>query len=260
MIITSKLTEAQKIEAANADPTLSPYYVSVLYADFGKRKTTTAVSMVKERGLLLSTDDSLNVLVNPSFKPLLDKFRIIKLEGLTQFQYINLEFDDRTGQPYDTIIWDTASKTIDRYLDLLSTNADWGGKYRDVINSTHAELKGDTSLRFLEHKFHRDQARPVLDKLFNETKAHIVITSQMTKPIPGMGKNQQERPRMPEATFAIIGERADIIGQLIPGNRGKFLIDVSDNSLTLLGKSRIETIQGRMDLDTFVANYKEFVF
>lgn len=268
MTIRTKVTKKElseeeyqkRVEAANADPTISPWYVSVLYADFGKRKTTTAVSMVKEKGLLLSSDDSWKVLRGNRFKTLLDKVRITKIEGLQALEYINLEYDDRDGIPYDTVIWDTYSKSVDRYLDKLSAVSDWGGKYREKLNTTDPELVDVESLAPADYRVTRDYVRPFLDRLLNTTQAHIIFTSQMTTPIPGMGPNQQKRPSVPEATFKIIGERADLITQLIPGVAGKFYADSSENSTAMLGKSRIETIQGMMDLNAYIKAYKEFVF
>ncbi len=246
-------TREQMIARANADPTFSPYYVSVLYADYGKRKTTTACSMVKEKGLLLSSDDSWKVLRNSCHKEIFDKITVRKLTTLTDLNYMEIG-------GYDTIIWDTVSKSIDRYLDTLSSEADWNGAYRDKINTKNEELKGTTVLALMDYRVTRDAFRPILDKFFNSVDSHIIFTSQMTTPIPGLGKNQQIRPSIPDATFKIIGERADIIAQLAPGNRGIFNADVSENSATRLGKSRLETIQGQMNLDSFVQKYKEFVF
>jgi len=69
---------------ANKDPTISPYYVSVLYGDYGNRKTVTACSMVNERGLLLSSDDSWKVLLNNRHKDIYSKITIKNLQGISQ--------------------------------------------------------------------------------------------------------------------------------------------------------------------------------
>lgn len=238
-------------EANRKDVTADPYYVTVLYGDYGSRKTTTASSMVNERGLLLSTDDSWKVLLNHRHETVYNKIDVVKMTGLSQLQYV-----DFTG--YDTIIWDTVSQSVDEYLDLLYDEAKWGGNQREKIITKNAELKGLEALGFVDYRVTRDSFRPVLNRLFRETKAHIVFTSQMTEPIPGMGQNQQKRPSIPQATFKIIGTRADIIANTkISGN--KCTADVTQ-SLTQLGKTRVEGIQGNMDLETFVNKYKEIVF
>lgn len=239
------------IEEANKYATVSPYYVSVLFGDYGNRKTTTACSMVNERGLLLSTDDSWKVLRNSRHKEIYSKIDVKPLDGLSQLEYVNMD-------GYDTIIWDTISQSVDEYLDILYDEAKWGGNQRERIITKNEKLKGLEALGFVDYRVTRDSFRPVLNKLLKETKAHIIFTSQLTEPIPGMGSNQQKRPSIPQATFKIIGTRADIIAHTkLAGT--KAVADVT-NSLTQLGKSRIEGIQGSMDLDTFVKKYKETVF
>jgi hypothetical protein len=238
-------------ELANADPTTSPYFVTVLYGDYGNRKTTTACSMTNERGLLLCSDDSWKVLLDPRHKDLYDKHKIIALDGLSQLKHI--DFSD-----YDTIIWDTFSQSVDVYLDLLYDEADWGGKYRDRIKSKNPELKDVETLAPVDYRVTRDSMRPILNRLFRETQANIVFTSQMTEPLPGLSQNQQKRPSIPAATFKIVGTRADFIGNIrVLGS--KAVVDVT-NSLTQLGKSRFGSIQGQMDPDVFVTKYKEIVF
>jgi hypothetical protein len=251
-VIMTIPSDAELRELANeSDPTTSPYYVSVLYGDYGNRKTTTACSMVNERGLLLSSDDSWKVLKNPRHTKIADKIEVKKLSGLSQFKYL-----DFTG--YDTIIWDTFSQSVDEFLDLLYDEAKWGGNYREKIISKNEQLKSLEALGFVDYRVTRDTFRPVLNKLFKETESHIIFTAQMTEPVPGMGANQQKRPSVPQATFKIVGTRADIIANTkLVGN--KAVADVTQ-SLTQLGKTRIEGIQGSMDLDTFVAKYKETVF
>ena len=233
---------------ANVD---SPYYVSVLYGDFGNRKTTTACSMVNKKGLLLSSDASWKVLLNSRHRELYDKVDIKTLTGLSQLAYIDFE-------GYDTIIWDTMSQSVDEYLDLLKDHAKWGGNLREKIQTKHPDLKELENLGFADYRVTRDTFRPVLNRLFRETKAHIIFTSHMTTPIPGMGANQQKRPSIPDATFKIIGTRADLIANTrIMGS--KAVADVTQ-TLTQLGKSRLESIQGSMGLESFANTYKEIIF
>lgn len=246
-------TEAELREAANKDATTSRYRVTVLYADYGKRKTTTAATMVNKRGLLLSSDDSWKVLLNKRHSDQYSKLKIVNLQGLSQLQYI-----DFSG--YDTIIWDTVSQSVDTYLDLLYSEANWAGKYRDKIVTKNEELKGLEILAPMDYRVTRDGFRPVLNRLFRETEAHIIFTCQVKEPIPGLSSATKFRPDVPAATFKIVGTRADIIGYIQAGNRGKFNIDMTEDSSVFMGKSRIEGLQGKMDLDAFVSTYKEIVF
>lgn len=245
-------TQDDLIREANKDPLSNPYRVSVLYGEFGKRKTTTACSMVNERGLLLSVDGSWKVLLNPRHSELYKKIKIIELEGLSQLEHI-----DYSG--YDTIIWDPVSTSVANFLDLLYDESNWGGKYREKLVTTSKELKGLEILAPVDYRVTRDGFRPALSRLFN-LPAHIIFTSHATDPIPGLSKDQQTKPRMPAATFEVMGERADIIANLRAAGKGKFVADMAESSLTTLGKSRIEGFQGTMDLDSFVTSYKEIVF
>lgn len=251
-------SKEELIKEANKDPTVDPHRVSILYGDHGKRKTTTAVSMVNERGLLLSSDDSWKVLLNDRHKELLTKVEIKSLTGISQLDYIDFV-------EYDTIIWDTVSQSVDVFLDLLYDEGTWIGKdgrpaYREQIVSKNPELEGLEILAPADYRVTRDKLRPAFNRLFYETDAHIIFTSQVTEPLPGLSKDKRARPSIPAATFKVIGTRADIIGYITPGNSGKFTIDMTENSLTMLGKSRIEGLQGKMNLDAFVEKYKEIIF
>lgn len=246
------MTTTDELKAlANADPTVSPYYVTVLYGDYGSRKTTTACSMIKEEGLLLCSDDSWKVLLNPRHEALHSKVVVKELTGLSQLDYIDFK-------GYDTIIWDTLSQSVDMFLDILYDEVKWTGNHREKAVSKNPELKDIEALGFVDYRVTRDKFRPVLNRLFMNTEAHIIFTSQMTEPIPGMGTNQQKRPSIPQATFKIVGTRADIIAHT-KGINGKFTVDTT-HGLTQLGKSRLEGIQGPMTPEAFVTKYKEIVF
>jgi hypothetical protein len=253
----STLSKEELTVEANKDPTVDPHRVSVLYGDHGKRKTTTACSMVGERGLLLSSDDSWKVLLNDRHKELRDKVTVKSLTGISQLDYIDLS-------GYDTIIWDTLSQSVDNFLDILYDEGTWVGStgkpaFREQIKSDNPELKGLEILASMDYRVTRDKLRPAFNRLFKETDAHLIFTSQFVEPFPGMG-NQRVRPAIPAATFKVVGTRADIIGYITPASSTKFTIDMSENSLSLLGKSRIEGIQGKMNLDDFVKTYREIVF
>lgn len=245
------LTEEEYKRYANMPPVADPFWVSILYGDMGSRKTTTACSMVNERGLLLSSDGSWKVLLNNRHRELKDKIDIVKLESLSQIKYLKLE-------GYDTIIWDTASQSVDEFLDLVYDEADWAGQFRTKINTKNKELKDLSTLAPVDYRVTRDATRPYFNKLFKETEAHIIFTSQLTDPMPGLSANQQKRPAIPASTFKIIGTRADIVA-LTTVNGNNAFVDVTQN-LTQLGKTRIEGIQGKMTQDAFIKAYKETVF
>lgn len=250
-------TDAEYRAEANKDAAISKYRVTILYGEYGKRKTTTACSMVKDKGLLLTSDDSWKVLLNPRHSGLASKIKPTPLEGIKQLEYVDME-------GYDTIIWDTVSQSVDVFLDLLYDQGSWKSKtggpaYREQIVTKNAELKGLEILAPVDYRVTRDYLRPAFNKLFQETNAHIIFTSQVTNPLPGLSPDMMCRPSIPASTFKVIATRADIIAQLKPLGK-KFVANMAEDSLTSLGKSRIEGLQGSMDLDAFVATYKEIVF
>ncbi len=251
-------TAAKYKEEANADPKPAPNYVSVIYGDYGKRKTSTACSMSKERGLLLCSDDSWKVLLNPRHRTLAARIKVINLQGLKQLEYV-----DFTG--YDTIIWDTISRSVGDYLNVLHSNAKWGGNHRATLQVDKKGLHPfevpdvTDNLAPIDYLACKNAFEPVLNELF-KLDAQIIFTSQMTEPIQGLSKDQRARPKVSDATFQLIGERSDIIGMMKPGNAGKFYVDMSENVTTMLGKSRIEGLQGQMLLDDFITKYKEIAF
>lgn len=245
-------TQSDIKREANKDATASPHRVSVIYGDHGKRKTATAAAMVKERGLLLSADDSWKVLLNDRHKEIYSKLHIVKLEGLDQLEHI--DFDG-----YDTVIWDTVSATVDYYIDLLYDSASWSKNYREKIESKHPRLKGVEILSAMDYRVVRDIFRPALNP-FLQLNSHLIFTSQWNEPMKGLSPDMTRKPGIPNATFKIIATRADIIACLRPGSGGKFIADTTENSIAYLGKSRIEEIHGQMDLDNFVSTYKKVVF
>ncbi len=246
MTTTDKL-----IEDANKSATMESHRVSILYGDHGKRKTTTACSMVNERGLLLSSDDSWKVLLNNRHEDLYKKLHIIKLEGLSQLDYINFE-------GYDTIIWDTFNGSVDMYIDLLYDESTWTKNYREQIVSKHPELKKVEILSAMDYRVTRDIFRPALGKFLN-LPAHIIFTSQWNEPMKGLSPDMTRKPAVPNATFKIIATRADIIACIRPESRS-FVADMTPDSIAYLGKSRVEGLEGKMPLDTFITKYKEIVF
>lgn len=251
------LDEFLREEANKEVDSVSPSRVSVLYGDFGKRKTVTACSMVNEKGLLLSSDDSWKVLLNDRHSDLFPKIKVIPLQGLSQLDYI--DFDGG----YDTIIWDTVSRSVDGFLDILYDEANWpmsqsGGQMRQKIITKNKEIENLEVLAAMDYRVTRDYFRPTLSRLFKQ-ESHIIFTSQHKEPMKGLSVNMTIRPDVPAATFKIIAERADLIVNL-RAETSRFVADLTENSMAYLAKSRIQGLSGKMNLDDFIKKYKEIVF
>lgn len=241
-----------------SDMTPTPYWTVALYGEFGKRKTTTACSLVKERGLLISADNSWQVLLKEIHKDLYDKITIVTYESRAQLLHIDYS-------SFDTVIFDTFSKMVAMYLDLLFDKANWGGKYRDklVLAKGLSELESDDLAGTeknapADYMVLRDKFRPVLDKVF-KLPVHKIFTSHVTNPIQGLSSDLVKRPSVPDKTWQIVGEAADVIGFIEGAGKKGFTINVDESATYCVGKSRMQDIAGKMDLAGFVSKYKESI-
>lgn len=233
-------------EEAMQPPVASSKFITCLYGEFGKRKTTTACSLVQESGLLISADNSWKVLNRERHGDLLDKITIVGYDGLSQLDYIDYE-------DYDTVICDTTSKMIDNYIDMLLDKAKWDRNFRETLISKEKELKGIEVPGVQDYRVVRDQFRPALTRLM-ETSVHKVFTFHVNDPIEGLSKDTVRRPRVPASTWSMIAEMADVIGWLRGGRKG-FTISVDENSLAYIGKSRLDGVEGEMSIDSFIEAY-----
>lgn len=229
------------------------YKTTILYGVYGKRKTTTACSLVKEKGLLVSSDNSWQVLLKPIHSDLYNKITLVEYEGLSQLDY--LDYDS-----YDTVIFDTFSKMVDNYLDLLLESAKWpsgasGGNRRDKLQSTVKELKDIEVPAPTDYRVVRDQFRPIVTRLI-KAPINVIFTSHRNNPIPGLSKDTTLQPRISDGVYSIIAEAADVIGYIEGGRRG-FTINVDNNSTSCHAKSRVEGIEGTMPLDDFITKMRE---
>lgn len=239
-----------------SDMEVTPYWITVLYSEFGKRKTTTACSMIKEKGLLVTADNSWRVLLKPIHMDLFEKVTIVTYESRSQLLHIDYS-------KFDTIIFDTFSKMVAMYLDLLFDKANWGGKYRDKLvlarglsELERADLEGTEKNAPADYMVLRDKFRPVLDRVF-KTEAHKIFTSHVTNPIQGLSTDLTKRPSIPDKTFQIVGEAADVIGYLEGSGKKGITVNVDENAAYCVGKSRIQGIEGKMDWGMFISTYKE---
>lgn len=249
-MLTEKELRASIEYNAVGDLELPRYWTTVLFGDTGKRKTTSACAMVKERGLLVSADDSWKVLDKPIHKDLKDRTDLVVYDSASQLDFLN--FGD-----YDTVILDTVSSMIERFLDLLHEEARWSSpKYREAIITDNKELNGTTIIGRPDYHATRNKFRPIVERLCRKAPAHIIFTAHVGDPTED---DLTRRPRIPNATWKIIKEFADIIGYIRPKGKGGFSIGVDESAVGYVGKSRLDGVSGEMDLDSFVTRYREKV-
>jgi hypothetical protein len=244
------------LDLDNPDVSLPVHRATVLYGTTGKRKTTGACEMILDRGILVSADNSWIVLQKNVHKDLRKKVKLVKYEGLSQLEYL-----DVSGDVYDTIILDTTTAMVDSYLDMLYKEASWGGKYRETISSKHPDLRGLSTTAPIDYKVTRDIVRPIVLSLV-KAPVHVIFTMHVNHPL-ALSKNPNPkdlmlRPRLPEATWGVIAEQSNIIGYIDGTDNAKgFKINMDEKSSLYVGKSQIEGISGQMDLDRFIRSYKE---
>ena len=225
------------------EATTEAYPLICLYGEFGKRKTTTACGLIREHGLLISADNSWKVLKRDIHKDLLDKTELVLYDGLSQLEYIQYT-------NYDTVIFDTFSKMVDNYLDLLLDKATWGG-YRERLKSELSELKGLEVVAPIDYRVLRDQFRPVLSHIISQPVTKV-FTFHVNDPIPGLSKDDTRKPRIPNSTWSMIAELADVIGYL--HTKGKeIVVGVDEKRFGYVGKSRIDGIEGEMPIEEFIS-------
>lgn len=228
----------------------SSYKVTVLYGKTGKRKTTTSLSLVKESGLLVSADNSWDVLEKSIHEDLRKKTTLVIYEGLSQLR--SLRFED-----YDTVVLDTFDAMVDMYLDMLLQHAKWPSGYREKLTSAHPELQNVTNRGQPDYAVVRDKFRPVVEQLV-AAPVHVVFNCHQNEPTKGLNTDLTIRPRLPQATWLLISRPASIVGYLTTRNR-EFVINVDEASSAYAAKSRVDGISGVMPLDTFVKRYHERV-
>jgi hypothetical protein len=251
--MTEKIEEKPKAEVFPLDQVELPLHrTTILYGQTGKRKTTTACRMVKERGLLISADHSWDVLFKPENKALRNIIDLRIYDGLSELDYI-----DYSG--YDTIIADPITSMVDRFGDLLLKDASWAGKFREKLSTINPELKGVTTKAMIDYMVIRDAFQPALNRLMT-LPAHIIFTAHVNSPIKvTQDTDMTLRPSLPGKTWEIISKPASIIGYIETKGRDKVTVNVSETASYCVAKSRVSGISGVMDLEEFIKAYREIV-
>lgn len=233
--------------------------ITLLYGDIGKRKTTTACSLVNDRGLLIASDNSWIVLKKKVHEDLMKKIHIIPFTSLKELFTIDYT-------TYDTIIIDTFSGIASYYIEILLTHASWGGKYREKLiinrdnNATEGELDDITNIEKsapVDYMVLRDKLKPVMD-MWRSLEADLVFTSHVRNPVKGLDADMVKRPSIPQETLKLVTIPANIIGFM--ETMGKtFTVNVDEFSTYCIGKSQMDGISGKMNQTDFIRTYKELV-
>jgi hypothetical protein len=227
----------------------SKYWMTVLYAAVGKRKTTTACRLVKERGILVAADNSWSVLLKEIHEDLRNKVELVEYDSASQLLHIDF---DRA----DTVILDTFDGMVDQYLDLLLQHAKWPKDgYREQLVTNHPELMGVTNRAQVDYGMVRDKFSPIIETLVKKP-VHLVVVCHVNEPSP-TATDKSRRPRLPNATWLEVSRPADIVGYIQGEVKKGFTISVDEGSPFYAAKSRMDGLSGKVSLDEFVRVYHD---
>jgi AAA domain len=203
----------------------------VLYGDPGSAKTTTALHLVKSKGIHVTTDSAWVVVYK--YPEIVPKMTRVPFEGFSQLRLI-CQAKAAGVEPwasYDTLIWDTVSASVDLSLRNL-VNAK---KFKDQIDP---DAESWTHYRLVERKL-----RETVDSL-NKSDFNVIYLAHVR--IPGdADKARQQfavRPSMPEACYKILAQETSMVGLCHRDPKDKVRRIQLDGDLRTTAKSQISTI------------------
>lgn len=237
------------------------YYKGVLFGDFGKRKTTTALRTSRSRAILLHADRGWNVIRNHP-EEFNDKNVIpIKYQGLAQTRAI-VEAVVENQEPFndvDLIVLDTISQMQEKYIDFLGENFVIFGREKATPKPGSKE-KEITLTGLPDYHLTRNKMRPVIELLV-EAPIDVLFLAHVREPNAmeiSKGKLAR-RPNVTEAVFNLLARDATFIG-FMEAKREDYTITFKP-SPTLVAKSQISTLTDKTikssELPQYLWNWKE---
>lgn len=207
---------------------------ALFYGDFGAGKTTLAAQLVENKGCLITTDSNWVVILK--YPEIAAKITRYAFEGFTQLQAIAKAHAEGIEPwcTYDTLIWDTASRGIERFVGKLVDRKKFNDQRDpDVQSWTHYNL----TLRRLSETV----------DILSKTDLNIIYTTHLREPTE-QDRNRKRfaiRPNAPEKSFELLGQEVSLIGWVYKENKGgKRLVSFEGTNLQT-GKSQISTIDER---------------
>lgn len=224
------------------------YYKGILYGDFGKRKTTTALRCMQQKAVLLHADRGWNVIRNHP-----DEFseaNVIPLvyQGLSQVKAI-VEAVIENQEPFnnvDLIILDTVSQMQEKYIDFLNENFTIFGREKATPLPGKKDEAGrplqEVSITGLpDYHLTRNKMRPVIDLLI-QAPVDVLFLAHVREPSPiEVQKGKIEvRPNVTEAVYKLMARDATFIG-FMEERKDEYTIDFKP-SRVLSAKSQIASL------------------
>lgn len=223
-------------------------YKGVLFGDFGKRKTTTALRCSRRRAILLHADRGWNVIRNHP-----DEFpdgRVIPLryEGLAQVKAV-VEAVTEGQEPFDDVdlvVLDTISQMQENYIDFLNENFQIFGREKAVPlpgrKGDDGKPLSEVSITGLpDYHLTRNKMRPIISLLVKAPVDVLFLAHTREPSAIEISKGKLERrPNVTEAVYKLLARDATFVGHM-EDNKGRYTIDFKPTK-TLSAKSQIPAL------------------
>ena len=242
-------------------------YKGILYGDFGKRKTTTALRCSRRRSILLHADRGWNVIRNHPDEFSEENVVPLRYEGLSQVRAI-LEAVVGQQEPFndvDLIVLDTISQMQEKYIDFLNENFTIFGREKATPLPGRKDSEGkplqEVSITGLpDYHLTRNKMRPIIDLLI-EAPVDVLFLAHVREPSAmeiAKGK-LEKRPNVTEAVYKLLARDATFIGYM-EEKKDQYTINFQPSN-TLSAKSQIPSLTDKKimasQLPQFLWDWKE---
>lgn len=260
--------ELEALIATTSDPD-ERYYKGVLFGEFGKRKTTTALRCIRSKGILLHVDRGWNVVLNhPDEFTLGENVIPLNYEGLSQVTAI-VEAIQGNQEPFggtDLIVVDTISQVQERYIDFLNENFTIFGREsakplpgkKDMFTGKPLQEVSITGLP--DYHLTRNKMRPIIDLLV-QAPVNVLFLAHVREPSPiEISKGiLSKRPNLTDAVWKIVARDATFIGYM-EERKNEYTIDFQPTA-KLQAKSQIASLTDKKikaeELPQYLTKWKE---